>query len=88
MLKRAIKTLWIALEELDQMWVPVYRSWRVNERMYGALQGLNKAEVAVRHGADQVKVWRRSYDIPPPALDEGHEFFPGKDPRYRRLRPN
>ncbi|HVJ17142.1 MAG TPA: 2,3-diphosphoglycerate-dependent phosphoglycerate mutase [Polyangiaceae bacterium] len=87
-LKRAIKTLWIALEELDQMWVPVYRSWRVNERMYGALQGLNKAEVAARHGDEQVKIWRRSYDVQPPALDENNEYFPGKDPRYRKLRPN
>jgi 2,3-bisphosphoglycerate-dependent phosphoglycerate mutase len=87
-LKRAIKTLWLALEELDQMWVPVYRSWRVNERMYGALQGLNKAEVAAQHGDEQVKTWRRSYDIPPPPLDENNEFFPGKDPRYRKLRPN
>ncbi len=65
-LKRAIKTLWIVLEELDQMWVPVYRSWRVNERMYGALSGLNKAETAAKHGEEQVKIWRRSYDIPPP----------------------
>ena len=87
-LKRAIKTLWVALEELDQMWVPVYRSWRVNERMYGALQGLNKAEVAAQHGDDQVKIWRRSYDIAPPPLDEDNEFFPGKDPRYRKLRQN
>src|SRR5688572_7725194 len=87
-LKRAIKTLWIVLEELDQMWVPVYRSWRVNERMYGALQGLDKAETAARHGDDQVKIWRRSYDIPPPPLDENNEYFPGKDPRYKKLRPN
>ncbi len=87
-LKRAIKTLWIVLEELDQMWVPVYRSWRVNERMYGALSGLNKAETAAKHGDEQVKIWRRSYDIPPPPIDEDSEFFPGKDPRYKRLRPN
>jgi 2,3-bisphosphoglycerate-dependent phosphoglycerate mutase len=86
-LKRAIKTLWIALEELDQMWIPVHRSWRINERMYGALQGLNKAETAERHGEDQVKIWRRSYDVPPPPLDESHEFFPGRDPRYARLDP-
>jgi 2,3-bisphosphoglycerate-dependent phosphoglycerate mutase len=87
-LKRAIKTLWIVLEELDQMWVPVYRSWRVNERMYGALSGLNKAETAAKHGEEQVKVWRRSYDIPPPPIDEDNEYFPGKDPRYKKLRTN
>jgi 2,3-bisphosphoglycerate-dependent phosphoglycerate mutase len=87
-LKRAIKTLWIVLEELDQMWVPVYRSWRVNERMYGALSGLNKAETAAKHGEEQVKVWRRSYDIPPPPIDEDNEYFPGKDPRYKKLRSN
>jgi 2,3-bisphosphoglycerate-dependent phosphoglycerate mutase len=87
-LKRAIKTLWIVLEELDQMWVPVYRSWRVNERMYGALSGLNKAETAAQHGEEQVKIWRRSYDIPPPPIDEDSEYFPGKDPRYKKLRAN
>jgi 2,3-bisphosphoglycerate-dependent phosphoglycerate mutase len=86
-LKRAIKTLWITLEELDLMWIPVHRSWRINERMYGALQGLDKAETAAKHGADQVKVWRRSYDIPPPALDENHPHWPGRDPRYRELEP-
>jgi 2,3-bisphosphoglycerate-dependent phosphoglycerate mutase len=85
LLKRAIKTLWMVLEDLDQMWIPVQRSWRVNERMYGALQGLNKAETVARHGEEQVKIWRRSYDVPPPALDEGHEHWPGKDPRYARL---
>jgi 2,3-bisphosphoglycerate-dependent phosphoglycerate mutase len=85
LLQRAIKTSWIVLEELDQMWIPVQRSWRVNERMYGALQGLNKAETVARHGEEQVKIWRRSYDVPPPALDEGHEHWPGKDPRYARL---
>jgi 2,3-bisphosphoglycerate-dependent phosphoglycerate mutase len=85
LLKRAIKTLWIALEELDQMWLPVHRSWRVNERMYGALQGLDKAETAERHGADQVKIWRRSYDSPPPAMSEDDPGFPGKDRRYRGL---
>jgi 2,3-bisphosphoglycerate-dependent phosphoglycerate mutase len=84
-LKRAIKTLWIALEELDQMWIPVHRSWRVNERMYGALQGLDKAETAARHGEDQVKVWRRSYDIRPPAMSDDDPGFPGKDRRYRDL---
>ena len=67
-LKRAIKTLWIALEEMDLMWIPVHNHWRLNERHYGALQGLNKAETAEKHGMDQVKIWRRSYDIPPPAL--------------------
>jgi 2,3-bisphosphoglycerate-dependent phosphoglycerate mutase len=87
-LKRAIKTLWIALEELDQMWIPVHNSWRVNERMYGALQGLDKAETAARHGEAQVKIWRRSYDIPPPPLPEDHEMYPGRDPRYAQLSPS
>jgi len=86
-LKRAIKTLFIALEELDQMWIPITQTWRVNERMYGALQGLNKAETVAKHGDKQVLVWRRSYDAPPPALDESHEFWPGKDPRYASLAP-
>lgn len=86
-LKRAIKTLWLALEELDQMWIPVHRSWRINERMYGALQGLNKAETAERHGAEQVKVWRRSYDTPPPAMEQSDPNWPGKDPRYADLDP-
>jgi len=85
-LKRAIKTLWIALEELDQMWIPVHRSWRVNERMYGALQGLDKAETSARHGEAQVKIWRRSYDIPPPAMDKSDAGWPGHDPRYASLR--
>ncbi len=84
-LKRAIRTLWIALDELDQMWVPVVNSWRLNERHYGALQGLNKAEMAVEYGEEQVKVWRRSYDTPPPALTETDERFPGHDPRYAGL---
>jgi 2,3-bisphosphoglycerate-dependent phosphoglycerate mutase len=88
LLKRAIKTLWICLEELDQMWIPVHRSWRVNERMYGALQGLDKAETAKRHGADKVKIWRRSYDVPPPAMSEDDPGFPGHDPRYRNLLPS
>ena len=87
-LKRAIKTLWIVLEELDQMWVPVTRSYRINERMYGGLQGLNKAETVAKHGEDQVKIWRRSYDIPPPPLDETSEYWPGKDRRYAALKPN
>ena len=86
-LKRAIKTLWIVLEELDRMWIPVTRTWRVNERMYGALQGLNKSETVALHGEEQVKIWRRSYDVPPPALDEKHEFYPGNDPRYAGLDP-
>lgn len=87
-LKRAIKTLWIALDELDQMWIPVHNSWRLNERHYGALQGLNKAETAARHGEGQVKIWRRSYDIPPPPLEPGDERHPGRDPRYAGLTPN
>jgi 2,3-bisphosphoglycerate-dependent phosphoglycerate mutase len=84
-LKRAIKTLWIALEEMDLMWIPVHRSWRLNERHYGALQGLNKAETAERHGEEQVKLWRRSYDIRPPALTPDDERHPGRDPRYADL---
>jgi len=84
-LKRAIKTLWITLEHLDLMWIPVVRSWRVNERMYGALSGLNKAETAERHGEEQVKIWRRSYDVPPPPLDDKHEHWPGRDPRYAKV---
>jgi len=84
-LTRAIKTLWISLEELDQMWIPVLHHWRLNERHYGALQGLNKAETAEKHGMDQVKIWRRSYDIPPPALTPDDPRFPGKDPRYAGL---
>jgi 2,3-bisphosphoglycerate-dependent phosphoglycerate mutase len=84
-LKRAIRTLWTVLDELDQMWIPVHRSWRLNERHYGALQGLNKAETAEKFGEDQVKIWRRSYDIPPPPLTADDERFPGRDPRYRSL---
>ncbi len=87
LLKRAIKTLWIVLEEMDLMWVPVFKSWRLNERHYGALQGLNKAQTAAKYGEDQVKVWRRSYDVPPPALQPDDDRHPGKDPRYRTLRP-
>lgn len=86
-LKRAIRTLWVALDELDQMWIPVYRTWRLNERHYGALQGLNKAETADKFGEAQVKVWRRSYDIQPPALTPDDPRYPGHDPRYRDLDP-
>jgi 2,3-bisphosphoglycerate-dependent phosphoglycerate mutase len=86
-LKRAIKTLWIVLEQLDLMWIPVVRSWRINERMYGGLQGLNKAETTARHGEAQVKIWRRSYDVPPPPLEESSEYWPGRDPRYASLSP-
>ncbi len=84
-LKRAIRTLWIALDQLDQMWIPVEKNWRLNERHYGALQGLNKAETAARHGEDQVKIWRRSYDIPPPPLTADDERHPSRDPRYAGL---
>lgn len=84
-LKRAIRTMWIALDELDQMWLPVIRHWRLNERHYGALQGLNKAETAAKHGEEQVKIWRRAYDIPPPPLEETDERYPGKDRRYAEL---
>jgi len=86
-LKRAIRTLWTALDELDQMWIPVHRSWRLNERHYGALQGLNKAETAAKFGEAQVKIWRRSYDIQPPALTADDERYPGRDPRYADLAP-
>jgi 2,3-bisphosphoglycerate-dependent phosphoglycerate mutase len=86
-LKRAIRTLWIVMDAMDLMWIPVIRHWRLNERHYGALQGLNKAETAARHGEQQVHVWRRSYDIPPPPLDPGDERHPGRDPRYRDLAP-
>jgi len=86
-LKRAIRTLWIVLEDMDQMWIPVHRSWRLNERHYGALQGLNKAETAARHGEAQVKIWRRSYDTPPPPLTPDDERYPGRDPRYANVPP-
>jgi 2,3-bisphosphoglycerate-dependent phosphoglycerate mutase len=85
-LKRAIRTLWIAMDELDQMWIPVINTWRLNERHYGALQGLNKAEMAVKFGENQVKIWRRSYDTPPPALEKTDPRYPGKDPRYAGLK--
>ncbi len=86
-LKRAIRTLWIALDELDLMWIPVAKDWRLNERHYGALQGLNKAETAATHGDAQIKIWRRSYDIPPPALTADDERHPSRDPRYAGLDP-
>jgi 2,3-bisphosphoglycerate-dependent phosphoglycerate mutase len=84
-LKRAIKTLWTALEVMDRMWIPIHHSWRLNERHYGALQGLNKAETAIKFGEDQVKVWRRSYDTPPPALADGDPRIEAADPRYAAL---
>ena len=87
-LKRAIRTLWIALDEMDLLWVPVHRSWRLNERHYGALQGLNKAETAAAHGEAQVKIWRRSYDIPPPPLDADDPRHPSKDRRYGTIAPD
>jgi 2,3-bisphosphoglycerate-dependent phosphoglycerate mutase len=86
-LRRAIKTLWLALEQMDLMWIPIHHSWRLNERHYGALQGLNKAETTEKHGMEQVKIWRRSYDIRPPALEMDDERYPGKDPRYVNLKP-
>jgi 2,3-bisphosphoglycerate-dependent phosphoglycerate mutase len=84
-LKRAIRTLWTALDEMDLMWIPVVNSWRLNERHYGGLQGLNKAETAEQYGEDQVLIWRRSYDIPPPALTAADERYPGHDRRYADL---
>ena len=87
LLKRAIKTLWIVLEEMNLMWIPVHHSWRLNERHYGALQGLNKAETAERFGREQVMRWRRSYDISPPPLSKDDERYPSKDPRYLSLKP-
>ncbi len=87
-LKRAIKTLWIILEELDLMWIPIFNSWRLNERHYGALQGLNKAETAAKYGDEQVHIWRRSYDIPPPPLAPDDERYPGHSPIYKDLSPS
>ncbi|MDR2523220.1 MAG: 2,3-diphosphoglycerate-dependent phosphoglycerate mutase [Synergistaceae bacterium] len=87
-LKRAVKTLWLALEEMDLMWIPVNHSWRLNERHYGGLQGLNKAETAAKYGDEQVKVWRRSYDVRPPLLEVSDERHPSKDPRYASLAPS
>jgi 2,3-bisphosphoglycerate-dependent phosphoglycerate mutase len=86
-LKRAIRTLWTVLDGIDQMWLPVQKSWRLNERHYGALQGLNKAETAAKHGDEQVFIWRRSYDIPPPALDLDDKRHPRFDARYKDLTP-
>lgn len=84
-LKRAIRTLWIVLDKMDLMWIPVYRSWRLNERHYGALQGLNKAETAKKFGEEQVHTWRRSYDVRPPALEKSDKRYPGNDPIYKDL---
>ena len=86
-LKRAIRTCWIVLDGMDLLWIPMERHWRLNERHYGALQGLNKAETAAKHGEAQTKIWRRSYDMPPPALDAGDSRHPSHDPRYAALRP-
>jgi 2,3-bisphosphoglycerate-dependent phosphoglycerate mutase len=84
-LKRAIRTLWITLDEMDQMWIPIQHTWRLNERHYGALQGLNKAETATKYGDEQVLIWRRSYDTRPPALTTDDDRYPGTDPRYTNL---
>jgi 2,3-bisphosphoglycerate-dependent phosphoglycerate mutase len=84
-LKRALRTLWIALDEMDLLWIPFEKSWRLNERHYGGLQGLNKAETAAKHGEEQVKIWRRSYDIPPPPLDPDDERSPSRDRRYAAI---
>ncbi len=86
-LKRAIRTLWIVLDEMDLMWIPIINSWRLNERHYGALQGLNKAQTAEQYGEKQVKLWRRSYDVRPPALTPDDPRWPGHDPRYKDLAP-
>ena len=87
-LKRAIRTLWIVLDHMDLMWIPVIRSWRLNERHYGALQGLNKAEMAEKHGEQQVHIWRRSYDIRPPALNKSDSRYPGNEQKYEDLNQN
>jgi 2,3-bisphosphoglycerate-dependent phosphoglycerate mutase len=86
-LKRAIRTLWIVQDEMDLMWIPVEKSWRLNERHYGALQGLNKSETAKKRGEEQVHIWRRSYDVQPPALEKSDDRYPGNDPKYRHLDP-
>jgi 2,3-bisphosphoglycerate-dependent phosphoglycerate mutase len=84
-LKRAIRTLWIIMDEMDYMWLPVHNDWRLNERHYGALQGLNKSETAEKYGEEQVHIWRRSYDVPPPALDENDPRWPGHEEKYSDL---
>jgi 2,3-bisphosphoglycerate-dependent phosphoglycerate mutase len=86
-LKRAVRTLWTVLDEMDLMWIPIHHSWRLNERHYGALQGLNKAETAAKYGDDQVQIWRRSYDVRPPALTRDDPRWPGRDRRYRDFEP-
>ncbi len=86
-LKRAIRTLWTVLDEMDLMWIPIHNSWRLNERHYGALQGLNKSETAAKYGEDQILIWRRSYDIPPTPLTRDDERYPGNDPRYKSMDP-
>lgn len=85
LLKRAIRTLWLVQDEMDMLWLPVHKTWRLNERHYGALQGLNKAETAAKYGDEQVFIWRRSFDTPPPALEADDERYPGNDPRYASL---
>jgi 2,3-bisphosphoglycerate-dependent phosphoglycerate mutase len=87
-LKRALRTCWIVLDEMDLLWIPVIKTWRLNERHYGALQGLNKAETAAKHGEDQVKIWRRSYDTPPPTMDSSDHRHPSHDPRYNDVPRN
>jgi len=87
-LKRAIRTLWTILDGLNLMWIPEHKSWRLNERHYGALQGLNKAETAEKYGEDQVKEWRRGYAVKPPAVEEAHEYHPGNDARYQEVHPS
>jgi len=85
LLKRALRTNWMILDELDELWIPIERSWRLNERHYGSLQGLNKGETATKFGDDQVLIWRRSYDVPPPALEKNDERYPGHDRRYKSV---
>jgi 2,3-bisphosphoglycerate-dependent phosphoglycerate mutase len=84
-LKRAIRTLWLVMDEMDLMWIPVYKSWRLNERYYGALQGFNKSDTAAKYGEEQVMIWRRSYDVRPPSVEKTDERYPGHDPKYRDL---
>jgi len=85
-LKRAIKTCDLALEEAGQLFIPVHKTWRLNERMYGGLQGLDKKETVTKHGAEQVQIWRRSFDLPPPPIETDHEYYTGKDPKYKDLK--